>query len=122
MTIRRFCLLIALLPSTTSFAEDDALQSCRRERDGIERHAACTAVIESSAFKAAERAEAFRIRGEAHLNAGALEDAYADLSAALSLVPSDAAAYAARARVDLPPISTACRNEREAQSDLSDMM
>ena len=101
MIIRHLCVLVTLMTSAAALAGEDALQSCRRERNGIERHAACTAVIESPAFAAAERAEAFRIRGEAHLNAGALADAFDDLSAALSLAPSDAEAYAARARVDL---------------------
>jgi tetratricopeptide (TPR) repeat protein len=102
MAWRRYAVIACLLASAGSArAGDDALTSCRSERGAADRLAACTAVVESAEFSAGERAVAFRLRGLERLGAGALDDALADLSQALSLAPNDAAAYAARAKVHL---------------------
>ncbi len=95
-----FSLLLLTLTSP-ALAEDDALGSCRHEKEGVDQLAACTAVVSSPEFTAAERATAFRIRGELRQTAGALGPAIEDLSSALSLSPNDPAAYASRARVHL---------------------
>lgn len=98
------CLILPFLVlamAMPAFAADDALESCRHEKEGIDQLAACTAVVSSPEFTASERATAFRIRGELHQTAGALGPAVEDLSSALSLTPNDAAAYASRARVHL---------------------
>lgn len=102
MAWRRIAIFACLIANAGSAgAEDDALASCRSEQGAADRLAACTAVIQSPEFTAAQRALAFRLRGLDRLGAGALEDALGDLSQALSLAPNDAAAYAARAKVHL---------------------
>ena len=91
--LRRFILPLVLLTfATPALAADDALESCRREKEGVDQLAACTAVVSSPEFTAAERATAFRIRGELRQTAGALGPAIEDLSSALSLTPNDASA------------------------------
>ena len=101
MALRRAVAVVACLAAMlgSAKAEDDALQSCRNAHEAADRLSACSAVIDSPEFTAGQRATAFRLRGLERQDAGALDDALADLSAALSLSPKDSVAYAARAKV-----------------------
>ncbi len=102
MTLPKLTLALCLVASTLpALAGDDALDECRHAREAADRLAACSAVIASPEFTATQRAVAFRLRGLERLEAGAIDEAIADLSQDLSLSPKDAVAYAARARANM---------------------
>jgi tetratricopeptide (TPR) repeat protein len=75
-------------------------QDCLTLKDKAARIRACTEVIDGR-YDAQQKAQAFRMRGRARADAGALKDALSDLDQALRLKPGDAAALAARAQVHL---------------------
>lgn len=91
---------VALFLSCAGAASAGPEQDCLTLRDRAAQLGACTKVIEG-AYEPQQKAAAFRMRGRARAEAGALKDALADLDQALSLKPADATALAARAEVHL---------------------
>lgn len=89
------CLLLAI---GVSPAAADALSDCRQGRDQRARMEGCSSVIASKTSSAADKALAYRHRGEARLRAGAHGEAIADFSEAIRLVPGSAAAFSGRAQ------------------------
>jgi tetratricopeptide (TPR) repeat protein len=76
-------------------------QDCLTSRDKAARIQACTEVIEGASFNSQQKALAFRERGRARLDAGALGDALADLNEALRVLADDAVGLVARGQVHL---------------------
>lgn len=102
MPLRPIALAAGLVLATAqAYAADDALDACRKAPEAADRLAACSAVIDSPEYTAAQRALAFRLRGLERLGAGAVDEAIADFSQDLSLSPKDATAYSARARAHM---------------------
>lgn len=91
---------VALLLCGAGTAHAGPDQDCLTLKDRAARLSACTEVIEG-AYEPQQKAVAFRMRGRARADAGALKDALADLDQALALKPNDATALAARAQVHL---------------------
>ncbi len=76
-------------------------QDCLTLRDKAARILACTQVIEGAPFNSQQKALAFRERGRARLEAGALGDALGDLNEALRVLADDAVGLAARGQAHL---------------------
>ena len=76
----------------------DPIKTCKRSFDSAARLNACTTVIRSPASTAANKAIAFRNRGEARLRAGATDQAIGDFTSALGLNQNDARSLSGRAR------------------------
>jgi tetratricopeptide (TPR) repeat protein len=93
---RSLLALIAVL-ATAATARADALGACRSASDPAERVLACSEVIAGQAFAASEKGIAYRNRGRARGEAGALDAAIADLSEAVKLNPADNQAFTYRA-------------------------
>lgn len=83
------------------WAKAGADHDCLTLRDKAARIQACTQVIEGAGYDSRQRASAFRTRGRARLEAGAMREALADLDEAIRLSAEDAAALAARGQVYL---------------------
>lgn len=94
-------LLAVMLTSASVAARADALHDCRAAPSLEARSAACTEVIGNPAIPNDQKASAYRNRGRARAEAGALDPAFADLTQAIRLAPNDAYAYAYRAQVQL---------------------
>ncbi len=94
-------LVAVFLIATCGGATAGADQDCLTSRDKAARIRACTQVIEGAGYDSQQRASAFRTRGRARLEAGALGEALADLDEAIRLRADDAAALAARGQVHL---------------------
>lgn len=75
----------------------DALSDCRTASRPEARLAACSEVI-GGAYSAEQKAIAYRNRGRARTEAGALDAAIADLGEAIRLAPGDVQAYLYRAQ------------------------
>lgn len=88
---------IALIAFATG-ARAEPVADCRQGRDPALRLAACSAVIAGASFSLDEKAAAYRHRGNARLDAGALAEAIADLGDAIRLKPADWSAYLIRAQ------------------------
>jgi tetratricopeptide (TPR) repeat protein len=80
-------------------ADADPFEECRTPRAAAQRLAACSAVISGKGFSNEQKAYAYRLRGSARLDAGALDQALADISAAVRLAPRDATALLLRGQV-----------------------
>lgn len=98
MQCQTHMLAAMLLAVLASAARASAIEDCSHARDPAVRLEACTMVIEAAGPQDADKAVAYRNRGEARLKAGASEQAIADFTAALDLDAGDARAYAGRAR------------------------
>jgi tetratricopeptide (TPR) repeat protein len=96
-------LALALLLGTLAAGEGraDPVQDCRSAQQPERRLAACTEVIDGAAFPADQKAIAYRSRGRARTEAGALDTAIADLSEAIRLNAQDSQAYGYRAQARL---------------------
>lgn len=79
----------------------DPLADCSQIRNSQARLRACSDVIADAAYGPAEKAIAYRNRGNARAEAGANAQAAADFDEAIRLRPDDASAYAGRAGVRL---------------------
>ncbi len=79
----------------------DAITDCNQFRNLDLRVRGCTEVINSKASTPEQKSVAYRYRGLARANAGARDQAFADLSEAIKLNGTDAAAYIGRAHVRL---------------------
>jgi tetratricopeptide (TPR) repeat protein len=90
-----------LLCLAASGATGDPLADCRQARSADLRLRACSEVIANPAHGADEKALAYRNLGNARADAGANNQALADFNEAIKLHPSEAAAYAGRARARL---------------------
>lgn len=77
----------------------DTIADCRTASSAEARLAACSAVIAGRDYPAEQKAIAYRNRGRAHLDAGALDSALADLGEAVRLNPTDYQAFTYRALV-----------------------
>ena len=80
-----------------SVARADALGDCTRANDPAARILACSEVIAGTTHSAAEKAVAYRNRGRARGQAGALDTAIEDLNEAVKLAPMDNQAFTYRA-------------------------
>ncbi len=85
--------------ATTPTTSADTIADCRQSRDQHLRLSACTRVIEDRAASEADKATAFRLRGNARADAGALDEAIADLTSAIKLAPADSQSLIRRALV-----------------------
>jgi tetratricopeptide (TPR) repeat protein len=74
----------------------DQVSDCAQGRDLALRVKACGQIIAGAGFTSEQKAAAFRHRGQARAEAGALDDAVLDLTEAIRLNTEDAAAYDAR--------------------------
>lgn len=83
---------LATLLARPSGASADAFDDCRAPGPAQKRMTACSAVIADSRFGPQQKAFAYRLRGSARLDAGALDQALADLDAAIKLDAADATA------------------------------
>jgi tetratricopeptide (TPR) repeat protein len=90
---------LCALAAAPAFA--DVVADCAQVRDGPLRVRACSQVIAGASFSAEQKALAYRNRGNARADAGALAEALADFSEAVRLQPADAASHAGRARARL---------------------
>jgi tetratricopeptide (TPR) repeat protein len=88
--------VLIALALTISAAGADELAECRAARPTGGRIAACSKVIDDQRFSREEKALAYQLRGQARADAGAVKEAIADFSQALTLVPGTVAAYAGR--------------------------
>ena len=95
-TAATLCALLLHLP----VAHADAIDDCHQSRDLELRVKACSAIV-SGTFSPAEKAQAYRNRGEARAQAGANDAAISDLTEALRLNPEDAVALDARGHARL---------------------
>jgi tetratricopeptide (TPR) repeat protein len=82
-------------------AAADALADCRQGQDAALRLRGCTQVIDDASYGPVDKTLAYRNRGNARLDAGASQQAAADLGEAIRLRPGDAQLYTARARARL---------------------
>jgi len=80
-----------------SLAHADEASDCARAAEAESRMRACTAVISGPGFGPEQKAAAYRNRGRARVEAGALDAAIADLDQALHLNPADHQAFTYRA-------------------------
>jgi tetratricopeptide (TPR) repeat protein len=88
-----FITMLAIAP----MARADALGDCIRASDPAARILACSEVIAGTAHSLSEKAVAYRNRGRARGQAGALDAAMADLNEAVKLNPTDNQAFTYRA-------------------------
>lgn len=79
----------------------DTLADCRQSRNGQLRLAGCSALLADPAAPRADKLLAYRNRGQARLDAGALDQAIADLSEAIRLEANDERAHVLRAQARL---------------------
>lgn len=98
---RPFLLSGLALVATCSTARADALQDCTQHRNPRLRLEACSAIVTSKSASSADKARAYRSRGEARLDAGAGADAIADFSEAIRLDGADAQSFAGRGQARL---------------------
>lgn len=89
---------LAALVCLAQVAGAEPMDDCRQNRDPRAKLAACSAVIADTGLATADRAFALRTRGGLRLEAGALDQAVADLTDALVLSPSDDRALVLRAQ------------------------
>jgi tetratricopeptide (TPR) repeat protein len=80
-------------------ARADVVDDCRSATSAETQLSACSEVIASGAFSSTEKAMAFRNRGRARSDAGALDLALADLSEAIRLNPAEGPLYIHRGLV-----------------------
>ncbi len=88
----------ASLIMTCHAAFADAVVECNQPRWSKVRIAACTEIIEGSNFGPSEKAHAYISRGNARTDAGAVQSAMADFTAALRLQKDNSSAFAGRGR------------------------
>jgi tetratricopeptide (TPR) repeat protein len=77
----------------------DVLEDCRSARSAEIQLSACSEIIASAASSPTDKAMAFRNRGRARSDAGALDLALADLSEAIRLNPTEGPLYITRGLV-----------------------
>ena len=99
-------MVVMLVSAIPCPAHADPLATCSAQGDPQRRIEACTEVVEGS-YSAAEKARAYRIRGEARLSAGASEQAVADFTQAIEGAPKDSLAHAGRGQALLTRGDTA---------------
>jgi tetratricopeptide (TPR) repeat protein len=97
-TIARACLMLAV---ACGAARADPVADCNQGRNAELRLSACSEIIAGDSFTPDEKAVAYRNRGNARADAGAVAQALADFNAAVQLRPDDAGGYAGRARAKL---------------------
>lgn len=90
-----------LFAASIATARADPLSDCTQFRNPDARVRGCSEIIRSSAYSTEDKAKAFRNRGLARVDAGAHDQALADLSEAIKLNSGDAASFAGRAQVRL---------------------
>ena len=95
--IGRSLLAFFAMLAIVAAARADAPGDCNRASDPAARVLACSEVIAGTAYPVAEKAVAYRNRGRARGQAGALDAAIADLSEAVKLSPADNQAFTYRA-------------------------
>lgn len=94
-----FLAVLLIVPCGGAMAGAD--QDCLTSRDKAARIQACTQVIEGAGFDSQQKALAFRERGRARLDAGALGEALADLDEAMRVLADDTVGLAARGQAHL---------------------
>jgi tetratricopeptide (TPR) repeat protein len=81
--------VLVAMSSTATTVAADPVQDCLKPGPATQRLAACTAVIGDRMAAPEHKAFAHRLRGSSRLDAGALDQALADLTEAARLDPSD---------------------------------
>jgi tetratricopeptide (TPR) repeat protein len=99
--MRRIAVACLVVAATAGAAAADTLADCSQPRNAQVRLRACSEIIASPAYGAADKALAYRNRGNARADAGANAQAVADFDQAIRLRPDDASGYAGRARARL---------------------
>ena len=99
--MRRIALACLVVAATAGAATADTLADCGQARNAQTRLRACSEIIASPAYGGADKALAYRNRGNARADAGANAQAVADFDQAIRLRPNDASGYAGRARARL---------------------
>jgi len=94
----------------------DVIDDCRSARSAEIQLSACSEIIASAAYLPTDKAMAFRNRGRARSDAGALDLALADLSEAIRLNPTEGPLYITRGlvRVRLNDLPSAIADYSEA--------
>jgi tetratricopeptide (TPR) repeat protein len=115
--MRRIGLACLVLAAAANGAVADMLADCSQGRNSDIRLRACSEVIASPAYGAADKALAYRNRGNARADAGANTQAVTDLDQAIRLRPDNAFGYAGRARARL-----AMRNTTGAIEDYNEAL
>lgn len=95
--LRLAALALVSMAVAPEWARADALSDCRTATSPQARLAACSEVI-GGAYTGEQKAIAYRNRGRARTEAGALDAAIADLGEAIRLAPGDVQAYLYRAQ------------------------
>lgn len=95
--MRRSMIAISIFVSLAALgggaAHANVLEDCRSARSAEIQLSACSEIIASAAYSPTDKAMAFRNRGRARSDAGALDLALADLSEAIRLNPSEGPLY-----------------------------
>jgi tetratricopeptide (TPR) repeat protein len=99
--MRRFALTYLVVTVAASSAFADTLADCAQVRDAGLRLRACSEIIDGPSYGTADKALAYRNRGNARADAGANAQALPDFDQAIRFRPDDASGYAGRARVRL---------------------
>jgi len=90
------------ITATSSLAQPvDPAEGCARARDLAQRVKSCSDLLRVTTATDEQKALAYRNRGLARAEAGALDDAINDLTNAIKFAPGDAAALAGRAHARL---------------------
>ena len=93
-------LCLCILVATTAVSAD-VFSDCGQSHDGPVQLHACSEIIAGTGYNADHKASAYRNRGNARVEAGALPHALADFAEAVRLQPAEASSYAGRGRVRL---------------------
>lgn len=96
-----FFLVIALGAAPAVAQQSDPAEVCARARDLAQRVKACSDLLRVPTATGEQKALAYRIRGLARAEAGAFDEAIADLTEAIRIAPGDTAAFAGRAHARL---------------------
>jgi tetratricopeptide (TPR) repeat protein len=99
--VQRIIAAYIVLSANALVARADPVADCGQSRILDARMRGCSEIIKGTDYTAEQKARAFRNRGLARADAGAHEQALADLSEAIRLNSGDSAAYAGRAQVRL---------------------
>lgn len=115
----RLAIIGLILAATSRVAIADAVHDCSQDlRPKVSSEAslrACTEIIMNPSFGSDEKALAYRYRGDARTNAGAVREAIADFNESIRLKKNNADAFADRGRAKF-----AARNVAGAIADYSE--
>lgn len=99
--MRRIGLACLVVTAGASGAFGDTIADCNQSRNAALRLRACSEIIDGTVYTTADKALAYRNRGNSRADAGANAEALADFDQAIRLRPDDASGRAGRARARL---------------------